>query len=166
VTRPLGDGRLPAVLAPVDGRGVRAALDALSPNAAAVLGGSGGPVVLDFGRTTEGCAAWDLLGVCDTVGVVTRGTIGGLGHTQLLTRRLRGHARRVSFILIDSGPYPAAEAQGALGVPCAGAVPFSPKHARLLQDPVTIATAASSPLAAAAGKALDELCARHETENA
>lgn len=154
--RPLADGALPTLLAPVDGAGAGTALDALSEHPQTLFAANGArTLVLDFGRTDPTGPADALLALCDALVLVTRGDLTALAHAQALARLLPELGRPARFALIDSGPYPAAQAEAALGLPCAGIVPFGPKHAARLGDPLQIGSAASARLVRAAGRLLD-----------
>ncbi len=149
--RPLASGALHAVPAPVDARGVCAALEVLA-TAPELLSriAHDRQVVLDFGRAVVDGPGWALLESCDVALLVTRGDLPGLGHAQTLAGRLREGTPRSAFVLVDTGPYPRAEAEDALGLPCAGVIAFHPRQAARLADPGALDRAASSPLARAA----------------
>ena len=159
--RPLAGGALPVVIAPVEGQGVRAALGVIARRAA-VLDTADQLLVVDFGRLSSSSAAWPVLDACDVLLLVTRGDIAALGHAQNLAKRLQDLPPRVMFALIDTGPYRVAEAHTALGLPCAGVMPFNVKHARALQEPAAVRSLYASPLVTAAGKLLAEACAAND----
>jgi len=155
--RPLAGGALPTLLAPVDSAGASAALDALSQHPRTLLApDTARTLVLDLGRADPTGPARGLLALCDALVLVTLGDLTALAHAQALARLLPELGRPARFALIDSGPYPAAEAEAALGLPCAGILPFDPKHAARLRDPLQ-AAAASTRLVRAAGHLLDTL---------
>ena len=156
--RLLAGGALPTLLAPVDGAGASAALDALGDHPQMLLAPDAArTLVLDLGRSDPTGPARGLLALCDTLVLVTRADLTALAHAQALARLLPELGRAARFALIDSGPYPAAEAEAALGLRCAGIIPFDPKHAARLRDPLQIATVVSAQLVRAAGQLLDTL---------
>jgi MinD-like ATPase involved in chromosome partitioning or flagellar assembly len=158
--RPLIAGGLPTLLAPVDAGAARAALDVLGRHPRTFLEPSAErTLVLDFGRAEHGSLPTSLLAVCDALLLVSRADLTCLAHAQALVHQLAQTHRPTGFVLIDTGPYPAAEAVEALGLPCAGTVPFAPKHAAWLRDPLYVDTAASSNLVQAAGQILDTVTA-------
>jgi hypothetical protein len=153
--RPLIGGLLPAVLAPVDGAAVRAALDVLADRADLLVPERATPtLVFDLGQVEPNSPGWMWLTVCDQVLVVSRTDLTRLAHTQVLANRLRAVDVHAALALIDTGPYPPGEAEQALHLPLAGVVPFHPKQARTLIDP----NAAGPPrgrLTARAGEVFD-----------
>jgi MinD-like ATPase involved in chromosome partitioning or flagellar assembly len=154
--RPLAGGALPTVLAPVDGSAVRAALNVLADRPG--LFAPTGPqrtLLFDLGRVEPESPGWMWANACDRVLLVSRTDLTGLGHAATLAQRLRESEARAALALIDSGPYPPAEAEQTLGLPVAGVLPWSPKHARALTDLDAVRAAAGVRLAARAGEVLD-----------
>lgn len=154
--RPLAGGTLPAVLAPIDGQAVRAALNVLADHPG-LLEPADRTLVFDLGRADPDSPGWMWLTACDHVLLVARTDLTGLAHAKSLTERLRDQGVRAALVLIESGPYPPAEAQEVLGLPLMGLLPFHPKHARALTDLEAVHAAASSRLAERAGQLLDAL---------
>lgn len=154
--RPLADGMLPSVPAPVDGAAVRAALNVLAdhpgllepPDSARTL-------IFDLGRADPDGPGWMWLAACERVLLVARTDLTGLAHAQALAERLRAEDTPAALVLIDTGPYPPGEAEQVLGLPLAGVIPFHPKQARALTDVQAIRTAATSRLATRAGELFD-----------
>lgn len=160
--RPLFAGALPTLLAPVDQAATRAALDVLGRHPH-VLGRStaASALVLDFGRASERAVPPSLFDLCDALLLVTRGDLTSLAHAQAVTRQSLEPRRPTGFVLIDTGPYRAAEAETALGLRCAAIVPFDPKDAARLRDPLRTASA-SSPLVRAAARILGAPDVHHD----
>ena len=154
--RPLAGGTLPAVLAPVDGAAVRAALNVLADRPG-VLEPPDRTLVFDLGRTDPDSPGWMWLNACDHVLLVARTDLPGLAHAKSLAERLRDQDVRTALALIEAGPYPPAEAQEVLGLPLAGLLPFHPKHARALTDLEKVRAAACGRLTERAGQLLDTL---------
>ncbi|MBS2966536.1 hypothetical protein KGA66_26085 [Actinocrinis puniceicyclus] len=163
--RPLADGMLPSLLAPVDAAGAGAALDLLADRARLLaLPDPAHTLVIDLGRVDPASPAAGWLRLCDLLVLVTRGELTGLAHTQALARSLLDSSRPLGFALIDTGPYPPADAEAALDLPCVGVLPYAPKHAARLRDPRHIAAAASSQLVSAAGALFDTVIARRNRQ--
>ena len=158
--RPLAGGVLAAVLAPVDAGAVRAALDVLADRADLFAPGqSGRTLVFDIGRAEHDGPGWTWLTTCDRVLLVARTDLTGLAHATALAERLRRSVDHAALALIDTGPYPPAEAEAVLGLPVAGLLPFRPKQARALTDPAAARTSNSNRLATRAGELFDALTA-------
>jgi Mrp family chromosome partitioning ATPase len=160
--RPLAGGALPALLAPVDGAAVRAALNVLADRPA-LFESADRTLVFDLGRAQPDSPGWMWLTACERILLVARTDLTALAHAKTLAERLRETHTRAALALIDTGPYPAAEAQEVLGLPLAGLVPFHPKHASALADLQAVRAAASGRLAARAGQLLDTV-AHHPQE--
>lgn len=159
--RPLAGGRLPTLLAPVDAAGASAALDLLADHARLLaLPDPAHSLVIDLGRVDAAPPAAGWLRLCDVLVLVTRGELTGLAHTQALARSLPDPGQPFGFALIDTGPYPSTEVEAALGLPCLGVMPYSPKYAAWLRDPLNVAAAASSTFVRAAGVLFDTVTAR------
>ena len=156
--RPLAGGALPVVPAPVDGAAVRAALNVLADRNE-LLGAREAhrTLVFDLGRAEPDSPGWMWATACDRVLLVCRRDLTGLAHAAHLGERLRESGARATLALIDTGPYQSAEAEEALGLPAVAIVPWNPKQARALADPVAIRAAATCRLVTAAGDALDAL---------
>jgi hypothetical protein len=123
------DGTSPVDLlpAPVEPDAVQAALAALlaSPETLADAG-KARPLVLDFGRLDPQPPDFGLLADCDKAVLVVRGDAVSLGHAR--EARSLGEIDETEwcgFVLVDTGPYRAAEAADVLGLPCLASVPFS-----------------------------------------
>ena len=156
--RPLAGGLLPAVIAPVDGGAVRAALSVLCDRADLLADADDTRTpVFDLGRAEPDSPGWMWLAACDHVLLVCRTDLTGLAHAAHLAEQLRDTMPAVALALIDSGPYPPAEAEASLGLPLAGLVPFSPKQASAVTDHAAVHSAATSRLTAAAGQVLDSV---------
>lgn len=156
--RPLAGGALPAVLAPVDGAAVRAALNVLADRAGLLdSADTGRTLVFDLGRVDTDGPGWMWLTACDRALLVARTDLTGLAHAATLAERLRASEIRAGLALIDTGPYSPAEAEAVLGLPLLGVLPFHRKHARALTDRDTVRAAASGRLAALGGAILDTL---------
>lgn len=157
--RPLAGGALPAVLAPVDAAAVRAALGVLGVlgDHPALLEPTNRTLVFDLGRAEPDSPGWMWLTACDRILLVARTDLTGLAHAKTLADHLHEAQAAAALALIDTGPYPAAEAQQVLGLPLAGLLPYHPKHARALTDPNTVGAAACGRLAGRAGDILDTL---------
>ncbi|MGH3627955.1 MAG: MinD/ParA family ATP-binding protein, partial [Sciscionella sp.] len=145
--RALIGGALPAVIAPVDGQAVRAALNVLADRADLLAADHARMLVFDLGRTEPDSPGWMWLAACDRVLLVSRTDLTGLAHAAQLAEKLRDSVPAVALALIDSGPYPPAEAEQSLGLPLAGLLPWSPKQAAALTDHAAIHTAPGSRLA-------------------
>jgi len=154
--RPLAAGALPAVLAPVDGAAVRAALNVLADHPG-LLEPADRTLIFDLGRADPDSPRWMWLTACDRVLLVARTDLAGLAHAKSLVERLREQGARAALALIESGPYPPAEAQEVLGLPLMGLLPFHPKHASALTDLEKVRAAASGRLTERAGQLLDTL---------
>lgn len=159
--RPLAGGALPAVLAPVEGAAVRAALSVLADHPG-LLNPTDRILVFDLGRVDPGSPGWMWLTACDHVLLLARTDLTALAHAKSVADRLREDGARAALALIDAGPYPPAEAQQVLGLPLAGVLPFHPKAASALADPHALRAASSSRLAAGAGQLLDTLLHQHQ----
>jgi Mrp family chromosome partitioning ATPase len=154
--RPLADGMLPSVPAPVDGAAVRAALNVLADHPGLLeSAGSGRTLIFDLGRVEPDGPGWVWLAACERVLLVARTDLTALAHAQGLAERLRTDEIAAALVLIDTGPYPPGEAEQVLGLPLAGIVPFHPKQARALTDVQAIRAAASSRLATRVGELFD-----------
>ena len=161
--RPLAGGALPAILAPVDGAAVRAALNVLADRPGLLAPADPDcTLVFDLGRVDPDSPGWMWMTACDRVLLVSRTDLTGLGHAATLAQRLRESEVPAALTLIDSGPYPPAEAEQVLGLPLAGILPWNPKQARAATDPGTARTVASGRLAAHAGTLLDTVTRRTE----
>ena len=143
------------VPAPVEPAAVTAALGALtsSPDVLAVAGRRR-PVIIDMGRVGPHSLGLTLAEACDVLVLVVRGDTSSLGHAKEATwlTEVRG---QVGFVLVDSGPYHADDAVGALPLPCFGTVPFDrrPLAGRRAAAALTaiwdhVTTTMSGPLAA------------------
>jgi hypothetical protein len=159
--RPLASGALPAVLAPIEGAAVRAALGVLADHPG-LLDPPDRTLVFDLGRVDPDSPGWRWLTACDHVLLLTRTDLTGLAHAKSVADRLHEDGARAALALIEAGPYPPAEAQQVLGLPLAGVLPFHPKAARALADPQAVRAAASGRLAAGAGRLLDTLLHQHQ----
>ena len=159
--RLLAGGALAVVLAPVDGAAVRAALNVLADHLDLLGAHERDRLLLfDLGRMEPDGPGWRWLTACERVLLVARTELTGLAHAKTLAERLRAGEIPAALALIDTGPYPPAEAEAALGLPLAGVLPFHPKQARALLDPGAVRAAASGRLAARAGSLLDTLARR------
>ena len=158
--RPLAGGALPAVLAPVDGAAVRAALNVLADRPA-LLEPADRILVFDLGRAEPDSPGWMWLTACDRILLVARTDLTGLAHAKTLAERLLAAGAPAALALIDTGPYPPEEAEAVLGLPVAGLLPCHPKHARTLTGLNLAGAAASGRLAASAGDVLDAFTQQH-----
>jgi hypothetical protein len=120
-----GTGPVDLVPAPVEPAAVQAALSALAANPEAIsAAGRHRPVLLDFGRLEPDNPGFALARSCQALALLVRGDVASLGHAReaAWARNLPG---RVGFVLVDTGPYRAADAAEVLGLPCLGTVPFA-----------------------------------------
>jgi hypothetical protein len=127
-----GDGANPVDLlpAPVEPAAVQAAVTALAANPETLaVAGTARPLVLDLGRLDPQPSDFGLLTVCDVAVLVVRGDAVSLGHARE-AEWLKDLPARCGFVLVDTGPYRAAEAAGVLGLPCLGALPFGRRPLR------------------------------------
>lgn len=154
--RPLAGGMLPSVPAPVDGAAVRAALNVLADHPGLLEpADTARTLIFDLGQAEPDGPAWTWLGVCERVLLVARTDLTGLAHAKTLAERLREDGVAAALALIDTGPYPPAEAEQVLGLPLAGLVPWNPKQAHAITDVQTVRAAGSSRLAQRAGELSD-----------
>jgi hypothetical protein len=132
-----GDGTSPAVdllPAPVEPEAVQAALAELAANTDTLAEvGRARPVILDLGRLDPQPPDFGLLADCDQAVLVVRGDAVSLGHAREVS--YLGEIEEpdwCGFVLVDTGPYRAAEAADLLGLPCLASLPFSrrPLHGR------------------------------------
>ena len=127
-----GDGMSPVELlpAPVEPAAVQAAVSALAeaPDALTAAGRAH-PLVLDLGRLAPQPPDVGLLAACDTAVLVVRGDAVSLGHARE-AGWLQELPVRCGFVLVDTGPYRAAEAADVLGLPCLAPVPFGRRPLR------------------------------------
>ena len=154
--RPLAGGALPAVLAPVEGAAVRAALSVLADRPG-LLDPPDRTLIFDLGRFDPDSPGWMWLTACEHVLLLARTDLTGLAHAKSVADQLREDGVRAALALIEAGPYPPAEAQQVLGLPLAGVLPFHPKGARALGDPQAVRASGSGRLATGAGRLLDAL---------
>jgi MinD-like ATPase involved in chromosome partitioning or flagellar assembly len=161
--RALAGGALAAVLAPVDGAAVHAALEVLADRPGLLAPAqTGRTLVFDLGRAEPDSPGWMWLTACDRVLLVARTDLTGLAHAATLAERLRQDGDHAALALIDTGPYPPAEAEAVLGLPIAGLLPFHPKHARALTDPAAARAAGTGRLATRAGELFDALTTQRQ----
>jgi Mrp family chromosome partitioning ATPase len=154
--RPLAGGMLPTVPAPVDGAAVRAALNVLADHPGLLEpADTSRTLVFDLGRAEPDSPGWMWLTACDLALLVARTDLTALAHAKTLAERLREVGTAAALALIDTGPYPPAEAEEALGLPLVGLVPFHPKQARALTDLQAVRATASGRLAIHAGELFD-----------
>jgi Mrp family chromosome partitioning ATPase len=130
-----GDGASPIVdllPAPVEPAAVQAAVAALADNPEALaVAGKARPLVLDLGRIDAQPTDFGLLADCDKAILVVRGDAVSLGHArQALWMVEIDEPEWCGFVLVDTGPYRAAEAADVLEVPCLATVPFSRRPLR------------------------------------
>jgi hypothetical protein len=117
-------GAVDLVPAPVEPAAVEAALAALAANPETLgVAGRDRPVLLDLGRLDGHGPGSELLEFCDARAMLVRGDVVSLGHAReaAFAADLPG---RGGFVLVDTGPYRAAEAAQVLGMPCLGIVPL------------------------------------------
>ena len=128
-----GDGTSPAadvLPAPVETAAVQAAVTALAaaPETLAAAGAAR-PLVLDLGRLAPQPPDFGLLKACDAAVLVVRGDAVSLGHARE-AGWLGELPVRCGFVLVDTGPYRAAEAADVLGLPCLALLPFTRRPLR------------------------------------
>jgi hypothetical protein len=127
-----GDGSGPVDLlpAPVEPAAVEAAVAALAgnPESLATLGRAR-PMILDLGRQCPQQPDAGLLAVCDAAVLVVRGDAVSLGHARD-AGWLRDLPVPCGFVLVDTGPYHAAEAADVLDLQCLASVPFGRRPLR------------------------------------
>ena len=128
-----GDGSSPVVdllPAPVEPPAVQAAVAELAANRETLTAaGQIRPVLLDLGRLGPLTSGGGLLGFCDAALLVVRGDAVSLGHARE-AGWLKDLPVGCGLVLVDTGPYRAAEAADVLGLPCLASVPFSRKPLR------------------------------------
>jgi hypothetical protein len=126
------DGTRPVDLlpAPVETAAVQAAVAALAATPETLTAaGTARPLVLDLGRLAPQPPDFGLLTACDTAVLVVRGDAVSLGHARE-AGWLKELPVRCGFVLVDTGPYRAAEAADVLGLPCLASLPFNRKPLR------------------------------------
>ena len=126
------DGPSPVELlaAPVEPAAVQAAVAALAAAPEALTSaGTAHPLVLDLGRLAPQSSDVGLLAACDAAVLVVRGDAVSLGHARE-AGWLGELPVRCGFVLVDTGPYRAAEAADVLSLPCLASVPFSRRPLR------------------------------------
>ena len=128
-----GDGTSPAVnllAAPVAPAAVQAAVTELAAAPEALAAASQArPVILDLGRLNPQSPDLGLLAACDKGVLVVRGDAVSLGHAREV-QPADSTGNWCGFVLIDTGPYRAADAADVLELPCLAAVPFSRRPLR------------------------------------
>lgn len=127
-----GDSGNPVELlpAPVEPAAVQAAATALAANPETLTAaGAARLVVLDLGRLSPQTPGIRLLGSCDAAVLVVRGDAVSLGHAREAAW-LKDLPVRCGFVLVDTGPYRAAEAAGVLDLPCLSVVPVGRRPLR------------------------------------
>jgi hypothetical protein len=143
-------GPVDLVPAPVEPAAVRAALSALAANPEAIsAAGRHRPVLLDFGRLEPGSPGFALARSCQVLALLVRGDVASLGHAREAAW-IREAPGRVGFVLVDTGPYQAAEAAEVLAMPCLGTVPFTrrpPGGRRAANTVRTLWAALTAPIA-------------------
>ena len=127
------DGTSPVVdllPAPVEPAAVQAAVAALAAAPETLKAAdTAHPLVLDLGRLAPQPPDYGLLAACDAAVLVVRGDAVSLGHARE-ARWLGELPVRCGFVLVDTGPYRAAEAADVLGLPCLASVPFGRRQLR------------------------------------
>jgi hypothetical protein len=105
------------------------------------LEAQGCDVLLDLGRSGAYGASAPLARRADAVLAVVRSTLRGIGSARPRVAALRADldeqgtgADALGLVVVDEGPYPAAEVSRQLGTPVLGLLPHAPKMARVLSD--------------------------------
>lgn len=105
------------------------------------LEADGCDVLLDLGRTGATGPSAVLARSADVVAVVARTTLRGLSAARPRVDALRADldahgtgADALGLLLVEDGPYKAAEAARSLGVPVFGTLPYAAREARVLAD--------------------------------
>lgn len=105
------------------------------------LEAQGCDVLLDLGRSGAYGASAPLVRRADAVLAVVRSTLRGIGSARPRVAALRADldeqgtgADALGLVVVDEGPYPAAEVSRQLGTPVLGLLPHVPKMARVLSD--------------------------------
>lgn len=97
-----------------------------------------GNLVVDCGRLTTPHFGWPLLHAADRVLLVVRGSLPSVSHAvpavAVLRRELaaQGGPDRLGLLVVDTGPYPAAELAARLQVELAAVLPADSRTARAL----------------------------------
>ncbi|QSB14922.1 ParA family protein [Natronosporangium hydrolyticum] len=99
-----------------------------------------GSVIVDCGRLTAPHFGWPLLHAADQVLLVVRGTLSSVSHAVPAVGVLRkeqaerGGPDRLGLLVVDTGPYPAAEVAARLQVDLAAVLPADQRSARVLSS--------------------------------
>lgn len=130
LTRSNEPGGFVLLPAPVEPAAATAALDTLSawPEALTIVSRTR-PILMDFGRVDPHSPSRGLIEACDKVCMVVRGDAVSLGHAREASW-LSEVPGQVGFVLVDTGPYRAAEAADVLALPCLGTIPYRRKQLR------------------------------------
>lgn len=125
-----GIGPVDLLPAPVEPAAVQAALAALTENSETLAATARTrPLILDLGRQGPRPPDTGLLAACHTAVLMLRGDAISLGHARDAAW-LKELPVRCGFVLVDTGPYQAAEAADVLNLPCLASVPFSRRPLR------------------------------------
>lgn len=119
-----------------------------------------GQVIVDCGRLTSTNLGWPVVHAADRVLLVVRGTLPSVSHAVPAVTALRRElgkqdepgrgAERLGLLVVDTGPYPAAEVAAWLQVPLAAALPVDNRSARTLSQGGSLHKRLPLPRAAAA----------------
>ena len=126
-------GGLGVLVGPPGAEQAAAALGMLAPPVLAGLDRLDGvDVIADLGRLDPASTALGLARVASLLLVVVRPRLDELQHLAHRVAALRGECRALGVVLVGSGPYPAEEIAGALGVEVLAWLPADPRGASLL----------------------------------
>lgn len=132
---------------------------------------SDGLVIADCGRLTTPHFGWPMVHAASRVLLVVRGTLPSVSHAVPAVGVLRkelaaqGGPDRLGLLVVDTGPYPAAEVAARLQVELAAVLPADARSARSLSVggsvnmrlPLLRAAAAAQPLTAVAQQSTKEV---------
>jgi hypothetical protein len=126
-------GGLGVLVGPPGAEQAAAALGMLAPTVLAGLDSLNGvDVIADLGRLDPASPALGLARVASLLLMVVRPRLDELQHLAHRVTALRAECRTLGVVLAGSGPYPAEEIAGALGVQVLAWLPADPRGASLL----------------------------------
>ncbi|MFF7415683.1 hypothetical protein [Streptomyces lydicus] len=127
---------LPGLLAPEQAAGMAPAWEQLAQLCRRIEQDAQQPhdVLLDLGRRGAFGASSVLARTADVLLVVARSTLRGVRAAQSRLEALRGQFGELGVLLVEEGPYRAAEVERALNAPVVAALPYRPQQAVVLSD--------------------------------